>query len=290
VAEAGSGRYLVYLKARVGNDKTAALHVLTASGADKRLATVGTRWNISLSGSTLFAAEPGSQHADVWLLPSVKAHPVTAPEGTEPMSAAPRGYLVGSDQRTPHEPITIEYVPLHGNVRSLGAPFPDGDGLAIAVGSKVFMAYVSLSDGTTGGVKSARFDASNRFHTLVGPGTRAASCSAPGTHYTACDETYAPQIRLFNVHGGQLATTSRRCPTLLPYPVVSGKNVLWLSCTNQRLYELHASGGVTKSKETFSDQTPVHALHRVVVSNRSRTELLTLTSATASPRVLLKAS
>jgi hypothetical protein len=117
-------------------------------------------------------------------------------------------------------------------------------------------------------------------------------CVTVGSTYAACD--LSAGLTLFPVHGGTPTVVAAKCAA--DFTVLNGEAV-WTSaprtdpppCHSSRLGEASAAGSVTHSPQNYSPVSIVAALGRLVVLPRDESELITLTSVTATPEVLHRA-
>jgi hypothetical protein len=286
---AGSTSYLLFENYVVGQPRL-TLHVLSASGVDSSLGafTFGGTWSASLSGSTVAVGYEGDPTVEVWQLPSLQKHVVNAPPNTYFLAAAPGGYLaMDSPPRSNHGPYRLVRVSLTGHSTSLGTPYPKGGEPSVGVGSSWYVTFLQPK-GYSDRIFSARFDRPGVFHVLQRGNGLDNLCGAPAESYVACWDPYKPYIRLFRMSGGRVAGTANDRYSLdVPLLAADSQGAFWLG-SSDRLVQLHINGNVTTSRRQFASLAPVQAFHRIVVTSRSRHELLTVTSATAAPRVVVR--
>jgi hypothetical protein len=94
---------------------------------------------------------------------------------------------------------------------------------------------------------------------------------------------------IFSLRRGLLAKTTKGCPSTFTLSLTTkGTNAVWLDCSQpHRVAQLSGTGTFTQSKPLFSGAAPVSALHQIVVSNRTRSQLLGLKTPTSQPRRIL---
>lgn len=290
-AAAGSGRYLVYTAFDYSGTRQAStgqLWALDLRGDRTELGTVSKATTFSLSRTTLLSRDEDTGVATMWDLPEGQPRQVTATTGYYPVVAAPHGFLEMGQQRLPGSGYPLKRVGAAGDVTNLGVPFASHRGYTLAVGSSSVVAYQSDVE-QPGGIRSMRFMKPHKRNTLLSPRRDAgeAFCAVPQGRYVACTLPEQRRIVLNPITGGEPVEAVTAAIGFNP-PTSINKSLVWLwrGHLNQQI-----PGGQTDvSRRTFAPHRLLRALGQVIVSNRSRTVLLGLSTATSRPRVLVTVS
>lgn len=307
-ALAGDPSFLVYRQYRLKQGRRVTpgnLYALDRGGTRTLLGQVGPRdIEFSLSGHTLeylINTQQPSGGPTVELIDLATGTKTTlsvaqAGPAASPVGAAPNGVAVAVVAATSPHHLVLKKETANGTVSALGNPFPDGQFFAVTVNAHVYVAAADGDDGD-GVIRTVRFSHPNQVHTLLGPRLQTSYCGTPTARYVACrtDPTDSRQpgtLRLFKITGGVISHTTKHCPAGSAIPAAAlGDTAVWLGCPkDRRLWQLAPNGTITGSAGTFAATPPINALHEIVLSSRSHSTLIALTSATGKPHILAGAN
>jgi hypothetical protein len=286
VALAGSSQYLVYAEFTV-NPQTnqpvspGRLEVLSRSGQTRWIGNVGKRSldTFSLAGSTLFFIDPRGHPR----LPAELVNLRTGSIRREPggLTAAPDGLLDIRPQQAPPYADQLVDVPVKGPARLLGVSFPARQHYVVRSGGASYTAFTP-DTGTKGGVVAGSLTGTPHRRALVRAGRHWVSCGVPTDTAVVCEVVPftggTKSLRLYTISGRLVARATSYCQPGGLTAVPASHSAFWVSCSG-RLFQLASDGSVTHSTHAFARRAPVAALGKVIVTSRSKTRLLAVTSA-----------
>jgi len=291
----GSSEFLIFEKYRVRDGRRlnpGRLYALTSRGSQIYLGQITRRMAVDpIVRHTLVVQQSGTGKVAIWTLPGARAVHLQAPYGSDPIAAAPHGYLTVA-QSFPAGPERLAQVNIAGQVTQLGSPFPHQATFQVTSGAHGYVAYVQRVE-QAGGIRTGHYGAPHQFHTLLSASGRPGGslCGQPTAQTVACRTAGSRRpLRLYRLDGGSIAATSRHCQAaFLPAPTTQGSTAYWIGCAHDpRLWQLGPGGAIEGSRATYARVTPVHALHSVIVTTHSRHALVALGRADGSPRVLVR--
>ncbi|HTW20684.1 MAG TPA: hypothetical protein VME70_10790 [Mycobacteriales bacterium] len=294
----GSAKVLLYekltsakLQTRYTRYSSSVLRALTASGKREQLGELGTDASISLAGSTVVVVNPppldnGDPTATGDLLrwwnlsTGAHGHLVTREDFA---GATPGGWMYErSDGGVGH----LVAVSFDGTRTELGEPFPNGVPFGVLPGPDGYLAIAEDPDDFGDGAAIyTPYAHPDRPVTLIPKTSPGEECNGLSSTYAACNLD-SDKMTLLPLSGAKPVTT-RTCEDI---PYVYKSNAVWLprdGCDEGRLGELSKTGHVTFSTRTYERYDMTVALGKIIVTTKDERELLTLTSATATPKVLL---
>jgi hypothetical protein len=293
---AGSSKLLVYATATSATalhsdelNQYLVLHALTSSGRRVRLGALGVDGQVSVLGSNidLDSRQDNQELVRWWDVANGKHGSLETTEGA--FRATPDGWLYDVNVGGSADLVTESY---SGQRADLGDPLPPGVGYFPTTGSAGIVSSADNDEDGNGEITFMAWSDPGVFHTLLKAGDTENFCGGVSSTVAVC-QLNSGAAAIFPLDGSTPTIKKTNC---VREPIAYRSAAVWTSpvsstgCPKGRLGELTSKGTVSYSAQIFSGDAVVAALGRIVVASAGQRDLLTLTSARATPKLLLHAS